>query len=69
MPFAATMKEVREGRISNDISYVNLKRNDTNELTKQKEAQNQRMNLHCWGWGVVIVWGGHVHTAVFKMDN
>ena len=42
MPFAAPIKEVREGEISYDISYVNLKRNDTNELTKQKETHRIR---------------------------
>ena len=36
------IKEVREGEISYDISYVNLKRNDTNELTKQKETHRIR---------------------------
>ena len=56
MPFAAPIKEVREGEISYDISYVNLKRNDTNELTKQKEThriRDERMFAGAWdslGW-------------------
>ena len=33
-------KSDREGEISGDIPYMwNLKRNDTNELTKQKDSQ------------------------------
>ena len=36
---SVTVSEVREGKISYDILYMwNLKRNDTNELTKQKES-------------------------------
>ena len=35
-------KSDREGEISYDIPYVwNLKRNDTNELTKQKETKEE----------------------------
>ena len=52
----------------------NLKRNNTNELTKQKETHRlKRMKLRLLGEDVggdsQGVWGGHVHTAVFKMDN
>ena len=36
----------------------NLKRNDTNELTKQKDSQTQRINLWL-----------PAHTAIFKTDN
>ena len=34
------IEEVREGEISDDISHVTLKRNDTDELTKQRDSQN-----------------------------
>jgi len=53
MSFAATwtdldivvLSEVR-GEISYDIPYTwNLKRNDANELMKQKETQTQRTDL------------------------
>ena len=50
----------------------NLKRNDTNKLTKQKMIQQTwRTNL-VWllrGRDSQGVWDGHVHSAVFKMDN
>ena len=66
-------KSDREGEILYDIPYMwNLKRNDTNEITSktERDSQTQRMNLWLlgWrdGWGV---WDGHVHIAVFKMDN
>ena len=67
MPFAATwmgletviLNEVREGELLYDIPYIqNLKRNDTNELIKQKDSHTERMNLQLPG-----------HTAIFKMDN
>ena len=36
-------KSDREGKIAYDIPYMwNLKRNDTNELTKQKETHRLR---------------------------
>ena len=39
--------------------------------TKQKrDSQTQKTNL--WlpgGWDSQGVWEGHVHTAMFKMDN
>ena len=68
-------KSDREGEISYDISHMwNLKRNDTNELTKQKETHRLRGWIYaCWGkdegrdsWRVLY---GHVHTAIFTMDN
>ena len=58
----------------------NLKRNDTNELTKQTVRGGSHSlrepklltvaGGEGWGGeGSQGVWGGHVHTAVFKMDN
>ena len=53
------LNEVREGELLYDIPYIqNLKRNDTNELIKQKDSHTERMNLQLPG-----------HTAIFKMDN
>ena len=85
MPFAATWMDL-EIVIVSEVSqtekekycmtslYRNLKRNDTNELTQQRDSQTQRMNL--WLLGKKIgerdrqgVWDGQVHTAIFKMDN
>ena len=41
-----------------------------NLFTKQKKTQTQRMNLWLPGVkGYLGVWDGHVHTAIFKMDN
>ena len=54
MPFAAMWMHLEtvipsksdRGEIQYDIPYMwNLTINDTNELTKQKETQTQRMNL------------------------
>ena len=55
----------------------NLKRNDTNEFIYKTDSQTQKMNLRLSGsWGERMgerdsqaVWEGHIHTAVFKMDN
>ena len=52
----------------------NLKRNATNELRKQTDSQTQRTKLRVpWrrvgAMGIQGVWNGHVHTAIFKMDN
>ena len=60
-----------------DIPHMwNLKRNDTNELTytTEKDSQTQRMNLWLPGGRMEGkdsqgIWVGHVHTAMFKMDN
>ena len=47
-----------------------LKRNDTNEVTKQKPA-HRLMLVWETGWeeGTVRVWDGHVHTAVFRIGS
>ena len=62
-----------------DILYkLNLKRNYTNELAKQKQTQRLRIQIYgCsgWGWGWLGgrdswgVWGRYVHTAIYKMDS
>ena len=60
MPFAATWMDLETVILSevshtekekyHDIPYVwNLKGNDTNELTKQKNSQTWRMNLQLLG--------------------
>ena len=45
--------------------------NDTNEFTYKVEthSQTQRKNLQLLGQDSYGVWDGHVHTAMFKMDN
>ena len=50
-------KSAREGEISYDTPYMwNLKRNDTNEHTKQKEIHRLRKQAHgCQGEGIVTV--------------
>ena len=60
----------REAETLYDISYMcNLKRNDTNKLTNRKrltDLENKLMDARRDSSGV---WEGHVHTAIFKMDN
>ena len=55
-----------------------LKRSDTNELIYKTEidSKNEVMVARGWGgiWGERIFrefrcWDGHIHTAIFKMDN
>ena len=45
--------ESGRGELSYDIPYMwNLKRNDTNELTRQKEIHRLRKQTYgCRGWG------------------
>ena len=64
-------KSDRDGEISYDIPYMwNLKRNNTNELTKQKEMQRLRKwTYDCQGEGIVREFGKTMYTAIFKMDN
>ena len=61
------MKSDRE----EEIPYTwNIKRNDTNELTKQKETHRLRSKLMiARGRDSYGLRGGHVHTAMFKMGN
>ena len=54
-----------KGQLSCDILHVwNRKRNDTHELTKQKQV----LRLTDGGRDSLGVGDGRVHTAVFKMD-
>ena len=62
------------GELLHDILSVgDLKRNDTNELTKQKQTHRLRKGAYGrWGRmgeGYLGVWDGHVQTATFRMDN
>ena len=49
----SVIKLDREGEISYDFPYMwNLKRNNTNELMKQKETHRLRKQTYgCRGWG------------------
>ena len=59
-------KSDREGEISYDIPYMwNLKRNDTNALTKQKETRRFRKQTHgCQGEGIVKDFGKVMYTLL-----
>jgi len=55
---------------------VELKRNDTSELStgwKRTHRLGERaygcLRRRMRGWDGSGVWGGHVHTAVFKTDD
>ena len=66
-------KQVREEEILFDIpSLRTLRRNDTNELTEQKQTHwlpEQGYSCCREGWGAEIGWDGHVHSTIFKTDN
>ena len=47
----------------------NQKRNDTNELTKQKETNLENELMVADGKGYLGSLDGRVHTAIFQMDN
>ena len=47
----------------------NLERNDTNELIYKTEKQTHRLREWVRGTDSQGVWDGHVHSAIFKMDN
>ena len=53
------------------VPYVwRLKRNDTGELTKQKETHRLRKRSYgCQRKGIVGSLGWDVYTAILKMDN
>ena len=55
----SVIKLDREGEISYDFPYMwNLKRNNTNELMKQKETHRLRKRTYgCWGEGIVRKFG------------
>ena len=61
------MKSDRE----EEIPYMwRIKRNDTNELTEQKETHRLSNRLMiARGRDSFGLWEGNVHPAVFKMDN
>ena len=60
------VKSDREGDISYDISDMwNLKLNDTNELTKQKETHRPKMNSWLPGKGVVKDFGKLIYTLLY----
>ena len=60
----------REGEIQCDILYMwNLKRNDTNELTKQADSEKELNSCGVGERDSSRVWDGHVYTAIYKMDN
>ena len=66
----------REGEISYAISYIqDLKRNNANELTEQKETHWVREWVNgCWGKGreeeTVREFGMDMYTLLYlKMDN
>ena len=79
MPFSTWMdleiaiqSEVSQTQKLYDITYMwNLKSNDTNKPTKQRltDLENERMVTRRKRRDSQKVWDGHVHTAVFKMDN
>ena len=80
MPFAAAWLDKerhtkrsqsnREGETLTDIPYMwNLKRNDTNELTTQKDSENKLLWLQHGGWESKGLWEAPVHTAILNMDN
>ena len=61
-------KSDREGELSYDIPYMwNLKRNDTNELTKQKETHRLKAWTYgCWGEGIVREFGKVMNTLLYS---
>ena len=78
MPFIATWMDLEnvilsevsqtEREILYDIPYMwNLKRNDTNELTKQKETHRLRKQTYgCWGEGIVRDFGKVTYTLLYS---
>ena len=75
MPFAATWRDAetvtlseapdREKYMTPLICGIQKEMMQMNSLTKQEETQDSENTLIWW----LSVWDGHVHTAIFKMDN
>ena len=63
----SVIKLDREGEISYDFPYIwNLKRNNTNELMKQKETHRLRKQTHgCWGAGIVKNFRKVMYTLLY----
>ena len=61
------MREVREGQTSYDIPYMwNLKRNDTNELRKQKLTHRLREQTYgCQGEGIIRAFWMDMYTLLY----
>ena len=50
-----------------DYKAPNPKRNKKNSKEDKDFLKNQSFQTYgCWGEGV---WGGHIHTAIFKLGN
>ena len=65
---SVTLNEVRGGEISCDITYMwNLRRNDTNKLTKQKQTHRLRKKLMVArgkGW-LVPLGRSSIHCCIY----
>ena len=61
------VKSHRERQISYDVPYTwNIKRNDANELTKQKEKHRRRERTYgCQGEGVVREFGMDMYIQLY----
>ena len=56
--------------MSQDITYMQNLKNNTNELILKTDSQTQSRNL-CLpeGYKRLGVWDWHVHTAIFKVHK
>ena len=71
---SVTLSEVNQTK--NEIYDILYIKRNTNALTYKTERDSQTLRTNLWlpggrmrgrdSWGV---WDGHVHTAIFKMDN
>ena len=60
----STLSMADRGKVSNDIPYMwNLKRNDANELTKQKETHRLRQD------GAVRKFGMDTYTLLYIFSS
>ena len=83
MPFAATCMDLEIIILSKSDKdkyiwyclYVETKKCDTNELTKQKQIHRIRKRTYGYQRGKVTerdklgVWDWHIHTTIIKIDN